>query len=39
MALMIPYSLTFLAAWIILLLIFFFTGMPLGPGVSVYLEK
>src|SRR5690625_219263 len=39
MALMIPYSLTFLAAWIILLLIFFFTGLPLGPGVSVYLEK
>lgn len=38
MSLMIPYSLVFLIAWIILLAIFYFTGMPLGPGVSVFLE-
>src|SRR5699024_10362392 len=39
MAFMILYSLSFVAAWIILLLIFFFTGLPLGSGVRVYLEK
>lgn len=39
MALMIPYSLIFLATWIVMLMIFYFTGLPLGPGVSTYLEK
>lgn len=37
MALMLPYSFTFLVIWIVLLLVFYFTGMPLGPGVSYYL--
>lgn len=39
MALMLPYSLIFLGAWIILLAIFYFTGLPLGPGVNIYLEQ
>src|SRR5699024_1524239 len=32
MALMLPYSLIFLGAWIILLAIFYFFNLPLGPG-------
>lgn len=32
MSLMIPYALAFLFAWIVLLLVFYYTGMPLGPG-------
>src|SRR5699024_10471039 len=39
MALMLPYSLRFLVVWISMLLIFFFAGLPLGSGVSVYLEQ
>jgi Putative p-aminobenzoyl-glutamate transporter len=38
MSLMLPYSLVFLLAWIILLGVFYFTGLPLGPGVSTFLE-
>ena len=38
MSIMLPYSLIFLLAWIILLGVFYFTGLPLGPGVSVFLE-
>ncbi|WP_062354149.1 AbgT family transporter [Bacillus kwashiorkori] len=37
MALMLPYSLIFLATWIIMLLVFAFAGIPFGPGVGVYL--
>lgn len=31
-ALMLPYSIAFLLAWIVILLVFFYTGIPLGPG-------
>src|SRR5699024_5004743 len=31
-SLMIPYTLAFLLTWIILILIFFFVGIPFGPG-------
>ncbi|WP_368655146.1 AbgT family transporter [Ornithinibacillus sp. 4-3] len=37
MALMIPYSLGFLLTWIVLILIFYFTGLPFGPGVYTHL--
>ncbi|MBY7145083.1 AbgT family transporter [Virgibacillus sp. NKC19-3] len=37
MALMLPYSIIFLALWILLLLAFVFLGIPFGPGISVYL--
>lgn len=36
-SLMIPYSLTFLGTWIILILIFFYAGIPFGPGISPFL--
>lgn len=36
-ALMLPYSVTFLLVWILLLLGFVFLGIPFGPGVGVYL--
>lgn len=36
-SLMIPYSFSFLIAWIILLLIFFYIGVPFGPGVTPFL--
>lgn len=36
-ALMIPYTLAFLTTWIILILIFFFVGIPFGPGITPFL--
>jgi len=36
-ALMLPYSITFLIVWILLLLAFVFLGIPFGPGIGVYL--
>lgn len=36
-SLMLPYTIAFLSIWIILLLVFFFTGIPYGPGVTTYL--
>lgn len=36
-SLMLPYTISFLIAWIILILIFFYTGIPFGPGVQVFL--
>ncbi|WP_371390263.1 AbgT family transporter [Sporosarcina sp. OR05] len=33
MSLMIPYSLVFLITWIILILVFFYAGIPFGPGI------
>ncbi|SFB10600.1 aminobenzoyl-glutamate transport protein [Lentibacillus halodurans] len=36
-SLMLPYSLAFLGVWIILLLIFFYAGIPFGPGVTPFL--
>lgn len=38
MALMLPYAVTFLVVWIILLMFFYFTGLPIGPGVHTFLE-
>jgi len=34
---MIPYTLAFLATWIVLILIFFFVGIPFGPGITPFL--
>lgn len=36
-SLMIPYTLSFLVVWIIMFLIFFFTGLQYGPGITPYL--
>src|SRR5699024_6705246 len=36
-ALMIPYAICLLVSWIILFLIFFFLGIPYGPGITTYL--
>src|SRR5699024_7490852 len=36
-ALMLPYSFTFLTIWILLLLVFIVLGIPFGQGVGVYL--
>jgi len=33
---MVPYSITFLIGWTILLVIWYMIGLPLGPGVGVY---
>lgn len=37
MAAMLPYSMIFLVAWIVLLLIFMLAGIPLGPNGNIYL--
>lgn len=34
-ATMLPYSMIFLVCWILLLLVFAFTGLPIGPGASM----
>ena len=36
-SMMLPYSLCFLGAWIVLLLIFYYFGLPLGPGAAIHL--
>ncbi|MFU0789164.1 AbgT family transporter [Virgibacillus proomii] len=36
-SLMIPYSAAFLFTWIILILIFYYAGIPFGPGVTPFL--
>lgn len=36
-SLMLPYTIAFLITWIILLLIFFYAGIPYGPGVHPHL--
>lgn len=36
-SLMFPYALAFLVTWIIMILIFFFAGIPIGPGITPYL--
>ena len=36
-SLMLPYAVGFLVTWIILLLVFYFTGMPIGPGITPHL--
>ncbi len=37
-ATMLPYSITFLLAWMVLLIIWLLTGLPLGPGGELYLQ-
>lgn len=36
-SLMLPYSIAFLLSWIVILLVFFYTGIPLGPGAQTLL--
>ncbi|EQB37942.1 transporter [Virgibacillus sp. CM-4] len=36
-SLMVPYSICFLITWIILILIFYFVGIPFGPGITPFL--
>lgn len=36
-ALMLPYSITFLLSWIILILVFYFFNIPFGPGIHPFL--
>ena len=36
-SLMLPYAIAFLLTWIVLIMIFYFTGIPLGPGISPHL--
>ncbi len=38
-ATMIPYSLTFLVVWTILLILRIVLGLPLGPGAGLYLQQ
>ena len=35
---MLPYTMIFMIAWSILLVIWFYAGLPLGPGASMYYE-
>lgn len=37
MSLMLPYSLAFLFTWIILIIIFYYAGIPFGPGIHSHL--
>ncbi|HLR04124.1 MAG TPA: AbgT family transporter [Virgibacillus sp.] len=36
-SLMLPYSLIFFITWIIMVAVFYFTGIPYGPGVHTYM--
>ncbi len=38
MSLMIPYTIVFLIAWIILMLVFVFFNIPIGPGIHYFLN-
>jgi aminobenzoyl-glutamate transport protein len=38
-ATMIPYSLTFLVVWSLLLVLWITLGLPLGPGAEMYVQK
>lgn len=37
LSLMIPYSMIMLAAWIVLAIAWFLTGLPLGPGGALFI--
>jgi aminobenzoyl-glutamate transport protein len=37
-ATMLPYSLAFLAVWVVLLVIWMLLGLPLGPGAALYIS-
>jgi aminobenzoyl-glutamate transport protein len=34
---MLPYSVAFLVAWTVLLVVWMLLGLPLGPGAALYL--
>ena len=36
-AMMLPYSIVFLVAWTILFLAWTFLGIPIGPGVNMFM--
>ncbi|MFD1171832.1 AbgT family transporter [Oceanobacillus picturae] len=36
-SLMLPYSIAFLTTWIILILVFYYSGLPFGPGIYPFL--
>jgi aminobenzoyl-glutamate transport protein len=38
-AVMLPYSIFFALAWIVFFAIWYFLGLPLGPGSEIFLEK
>lgn len=38
-ALMVPYSVAFLAAWLLLTVVWIALGLPVGPGAPLYLES
>lgn len=35
-SLMLPYSMIFLLGWIIFFIIWYYTGLPIGPGAGIY---
>jgi aminobenzoyl-glutamate transport protein len=35
---MLPYSMTFLIGWTLLLIVWILLGLPVGPGAPIYLE-
>ncbi len=37
-SLMLPFSICFLIAWILLILVFFYAGIPFGPGITPFLK-
>ncbi len=37
-ATMLPYSVVFLVVWLILLVLWFLTGLPIGPGAEIFYE-
>jgi aminobenzoyl-glutamate transport protein len=37
-ATMLPYTLVFLASWVVLLIVWMLLGLPVGPGAQLYLE-
>lgn len=37
MSLMLPYSIAFLAVWVVLIFVFFTLGIPFGPGITSHL--
>jgi aminobenzoyl-glutamate transport protein len=35
-SLMLPYSIVFLIGWVIFFIIWYLTGLPIGPGAGIY---
>jgi aminobenzoyl-glutamate transport protein len=38
MALMLPYSVTFFVGWTLFLIVWFYVGLPLGPGAEIFYQ-